>query len=142
QQLDLLRFQVNEIQSAQLQPAEDEQIEQEHRRAGNAARLLQLSQAALDLLAENETSLLTQSGIVGRTLQELQRLDPGATEILSQHEQTVGSLRELQSAVSHYADRVEVNPERLQQLEERLNLVHALKRKYGATLADVIAFGD
>lgn len=142
QQLDLLRFQVNEITAARLQPGEDEQVEQEHQRAGNAARLLQLSQAALDLLAENENSLLTQAGVVGRTLQELQRIDPTAAEIASQHEQAVSTLRELQSSLSHYADKVDVNPERLQELEERLNLLHSLKRKYGPKLADVIAFGD
>jgi DNA repair protein RecN (Recombination protein N) len=142
QQLDLLRFQVNEITSARFQPGEDERIEQEHQRASNAAKLLQLSQAALDLLAENENSLLTQAGVVGRTLQELRRIDSGAAEILSQHEQAVNGLRELQAGLSHYVDKVDVNPERLQELEERLNLVHSLKRKYGATLADVIAFGD
>jgi DNA repair protein RecN (Recombination protein N) len=142
QQLDLLRFQVNEITSARLQPGEDDRIEQEHQRASNAAKLLQLSQAALDLLAENESSLLTQAGIVGRTLQELQRIDAGAAEILSQHEQSVSALRELQASLSHYVDKVDLNPERLQELEERLNLLHALRRKYGATLAEVIAFGD
>src|SRR5690349_24959085 len=63
QQLDLLRFQVKEIESARLQPEEGEQIEQEYRRASNAAKLLQLSQTALDLLIENETSLLSQAGI-------------------------------------------------------------------------------
>ncbi|HEX3717075.1 MAG TPA: DNA repair protein RecN [Verrucomicrobiae bacterium] len=142
QQLDLLRFQVGEITSAGLQPGEDERIEQEHQRASNAAKLLQLSQAALDVLAENENSLLTQAGVVGRTLQELQRIDAGAAEILSQHEQAVSALRELQAGLSHYVDKVDVNPERLQELEERLNLLQSFKRKYGATLADVIAFGD
>jgi DNA repair protein RecN (Recombination protein N) len=142
QQLDLLRFQVNEITSAHLQAGEDERIEEEYQRASNAAKLLQLSQAALDLLAENESSLLTQAGVVGRTLQELQRIDAGAREILSQHEQAVSALRELQAGLSHYIDKVDVNPERLQELEERLNLLQSLKRKYGATLAQVIAFGD
>lgn len=142
QQLDLLRFQVNEISSARLQPGEDEQIGQEYQRASNAAKLLQLSQAALDLLAENESSLLTQAGIVGRTLHELNRIDPGAAEILSQHEQMVSAAHEVQGALSHYVDKVDVNPERLQELEERMNLLQSLKRKYGATLADVIAFGD
>ncbi|HWC58569.1 MAG TPA: DNA repair protein RecN, partial [Verrucomicrobiae bacterium] len=142
QQLDLLRFQVNEITAARLQPGEDERIEEEYQRSSNAAKLLQLSQAALDLLAENESSLLTQAGIIGRTLHELQRIDSGAGEILSQHEQAVGSLRDLQAGLSHYIDKVDVNPERLQELEERLNLLHSLKRKYGATLAEVIAFGD
>jgi DNA repair protein RecN (Recombination protein N) len=142
QQLDLLRFQVNEISAARLQADEDKRIEEEYQRASNAAKLLQLSQAALDLLAENESSLLTQAGVVGRTLQELQRIDAGAGEILSQHEQAVGALRDLQAGLSHYVDKVDVNPERLQELEERLNLLQALKRKYGATLAEVIAFGD
>jgi len=142
QQLDLLRFQVNEITDARLQPSEDGRIEEEYQRASNAAKLLQLSQAALDLLAENESSLLTQAGVVGRTLQELQRIDSGAGEILSQHEQAVGALRDLQAGLSHYIDKVDVNPERLQELEERLNLLQSLRRKYGPTLAEVIAFGD
>src|SRR5207248_1541338 len=78
QQLDLLRFQVNEISAARLQPEEETQVEQDYVRASNAAKLLQLSQAALDLLSENETSLLTQAGILGRTLQDLQRVDSSA----------------------------------------------------------------
>jgi DNA repair protein RecN (Recombination protein N) len=142
QQLDLLRFQVSEITSARVQAGEDETVGQEYKRASNAARLLQLSQAALDLIAENESSLLTQAGVVGRTLQELQRIDAGASEILSQHEQAVIALRDLQAGLSHYVDKVDVNPARLQELEERLNLLHSLKRKYGATLAEVISFGD
>src|SRR5437660_7277 len=71
QQLDLLRFQADEISSAGLQVDEEQELEHEYHRAGNAAKLLQLSQAALDLLRENETSLLTQAGIIGRTLQEV-----------------------------------------------------------------------
>ena len=78
QQLDLLRFQADEIAAARLQPDEEAQVEQDYHRASNAAKLLQLSQAALDLLGENETSLLTQAGGIGRTLQELQRVDAAA----------------------------------------------------------------
>jgi DNA repair protein RecN (Recombination protein N) len=142
QQLDLLRFQASEITAARLEPEEEAQVEQDFRRASNAAKLLQLSQAALDLLSQNETSLLTQAGIIGRTLQELQRTDASAAPLLAAHEQAVTVLHELQSELSHYTDKVDVDPARLQQLEERLNLLHSLKRKYGATLAAVIAFGD
>jgi DNA repair protein RecN (Recombination protein N) len=142
QQLDLLRFQVREITEARLQPGEDATIEEEHRRSANGARLLQLSQAALDLLTENENSVLTEAGIVGRTLHELQRIDPGAASLVTLHEQATASLRELQTELSRYADRVDVDPARLAELEERLNLLQSLKRKYGATLADVITFGD
>jgi len=142
QQLDLLRFQVQEISAAQLQPGEEQRIEQDYQRASNAAKLLQLGQAALDLLSENESSLLTQAGIVGRTLQELQRVDASAANLLALHEQSVATLRELQLELSRYAEKVEVDPARLGELEERLNLVHSLKRKYGSSLAEVIAFGE
>jgi len=142
QQLDLLRHQVGEISAARLQAGEDEQVEAEFNRASNAAKLLQLSQAALDLLSESDSSLLTQSGAVGRLLAELQRVDAGAGNLVELHAQATETLRELQSAVSHYADKVEIDPARLAELEERLNLLHTLKRKYGASMAEVIAFGD
>jgi DNA repair protein RecN (Recombination protein N) len=142
QQLDLLRFQVQEISAARLQPDEEKSVEEKFQRASNAAKLLQLSQSALDLLSENENSLLTQAGNIGRALQELQRVDSGAGNLLELHSQAAGVWRELQAELSRYAEKVDVDPARLAELEERLNLIHSLKRKYGATLAEVIAFGD
>jgi len=141
QQLDLLRFQVHEITSARLQPAQEEQVEQDCKRAGNAARLLELTQAALNLLGEQDESLLRQAGELGRTLQALQHLDPAAAPLLETHQQAAAAWAELQSALRRYADTVEAEPDRLRQLEDRVNLLQTLKRKYGATLADVIAFG-
>ncbi len=142
QQLDLLRFQVNEITSARLLPDEEAQVEQEYQRVSNAAKLLQLSQTACALLSENENSLLAQAVVLGRTLQEIQRVDPAANCLLSLHEQAVAALRDVQSDLFHYAEKVEIDPARLQELEDRLNLLHSLKRKYGATLDAVIAFGE
>jgi DNA repair protein RecN (Recombination protein N) len=142
QQLDLLRFQVQEISAARLQPGEEKSVEEEFHRSSNAAKLLQLSQAALDALGENENSLLTQSGAIGRVLAELQRVDAGAAHLADLHAQAGETLRELQTGLSRYAEKTEVDPARLAELEERLNLIHSLKRKYGATLAEVIASGD
>jgi len=142
QQLDLFRFQVKEIEAAQLQPGEEERVAQDYQRASNAARLIQLSRAALDVLSESEASLQTQAGAVGRTLQELQRVDASAGSLAELHAQAVTGLGELQTALSRYADKVEVDPARLQELEERLNLIHSLERKYGASLPEVIAFGE
>ena len=73
QQLDLLRFQVHEISAARLQPDEETQVQQDYQRASNAARLIELSQTALNVLSEHENSLLAQAGSLGRTLLELQR---------------------------------------------------------------------
>lgn len=141
QQLDLLRFQVQEIEAARLQPDEEEALVAEHHRASNAARLLQLSQTALDGLAEGDGALLSQAESIGRILQELQRVDAGATPLTELHEQGIVAWRELQTALLRYADRVEVDPARLNELEERLNLINALKRKYGPNLGAVLAFG-
>ena len=142
QQLDLLRFQVREISAARLQPDEEQAVEAEFNRASNGARLLQLSQAALDALSESEQSLLTQTGVVGRLLAELQRVDAAAAELVEYHGQATETLRELQTALSRYADKVEVDPARLAELEERLNLIHSLKRKYGADILAILAFGE
>jgi len=100
-----------------------------------------LSQAALDALSESENSLLGQAGGIGRTLLELQRVDGGAANLVELHSQAVGALHELQSELSHYAEKISIDPARLAELEERLNLLHTLKRKYGASIAEVIAFG-
>ena len=142
QQLDLLRFQTREIAEAKLEPEEESRLEEDHRRASNAARLLELGQTGAQLLSEDEGALLTQAGALGRALIELQRLDPAAAGLLALHEQAVALWRELQGELARYTDRVELDPERLRALEERLNLLHTLKRKYGPTLQDAIAFGE
>jgi len=141
QQLDLLRFQVREITAARLRPDEEAQLETDHQRASNAARLLELSQAGLNLLSGDETSIVTQAGTLGRILQELQRFDPAAG-LGPLHEQAVGALRELQAELSRYVESVDVDPAHLRELEDRLNLIQTLKRKYGATLPEVMAFGE
>ena len=141
QQLDLLRFQAGEISAARLRPEEESEVEEEYQRASNAARLLELGQSALHLLGEDENSLLTRAGALGRALQDLQRIDASVGPLLSAHAQAVAELNDLQSGIAHYTDRLDLDPARLQELEERFNLLHSLKRKYGVTIADVIAFG-
>jgi DNA repair protein RecN (Recombination protein N) len=140
-QIDLLRFQVREIESAKLQAGEDEQIEAEYKRSSNAARLIELGQTALGILSENDGALLTQAGALGRTLQDLQRVDSSAANLVALHEQSASVLRDLQAELSRYVDSVELDPARLREIEERLNLLHGLKRKYGGSIEDVVSFG-
>jgi len=141
-QLDLLRFQVQDIVTARLQADEEMAVDEEFNRASNAAKLLELSRAALEALSESENSMIAQSGATGRALAELQRVDAGASKLVELHAQAGETLRELQTELSRYADKVDVDPARLAELEERLDLIHSLKRKYGATLAEVIQFGE
>lgn len=142
QQLDLLRFQVKEISGACLQPGEETAVEEEFQRASNGAKLLQVSQFALDALSESENSLLTQAGTIGRSLLDLQRVDAGAANLVELHSQAVSAMRDLQTELSRYAEKISVDPARLAELEERLDLIHSLKRKYGATIDEINAFGE
>lgn len=141
QQLDLLRFQVQEIQQAKLNAEEEEPLQDELQRVSNVSRLMELSRGAQELLSEGDPSLLLQAGQLGRLLQELLRLDPSAKDIQEAQAQMVSLLQDLSQSVSHYADRLESDPGRLAELEERLGLIQSLKRKYGGTLSEVIQFG-
>lgn len=141
QRLDLLRFQVGEITAARLNPEEARTLESEHQRAHNAARLLELGQALQHLLAEAETSVLTQLGEIGRLLQELRRLDPDSAGLNALHEQATGLLHELQTESTGYLEGIEVDPTHLEAIEQRLDLIQGLKRKYGVSIEAIIDFG-
>jgi DNA repair protein RecN (Recombination protein N) len=141
-QLDLLRFQVGEISAAGLKPGEEEQIETAYRRASNSAKLTEGIQTSLELLTEEEASIIPRLGAIGRTLQELHRLDPTASNIVELHQEIVTSVRELQSRLSDYGEKVEVDPQQLKALEERLNLLQNFKRKYGRTAAEILEFAN
>ena len=142
QQLDLLRFQVREISGARLVPGEDSTVEQEYTRASNAARLLELTHTALNALSEDDESVLALAGTLGKTLQELSRLDPAADNLPHLQGRAVEALRDLQAELASYGEKAQIDPGRLKELEERLNILQSLKRKYGPTLPDVIAFGE
>lgn len=142
QQLDLLRHQVNEITAARLKPDEEAGLDEEYQRGTNSVRLLELSRSAIDVLSEAESNIMDQLGAMGRVLQELQRIDPTTGSLAEQHAAIVSSLNDLQHELNQYADRVDIDPERVAEVEQRLNLIHSLKRKYGSTLEAVIAFGN
>jgi DNA repair protein RecN (Recombination protein N) len=142
QQLDLLRFQVKEITSAKLVPGEEVELEAEHSRVRNAARLIELSQASLALLSEEDNSVLDQAALVGRSLHELSRLDSTTERLVDLHSQAINTLQELQRELSRYPDGIEADPVRLRELEQRLDMIQSLRRKYGASIQDIIDFGN
>ncbi len=141
QQLDLLRFQATEIETAQLRPEEESEIEVEYRRTKNAVRLVDLAQSGLSILDAEEISLLTQLRSLGKVVLELRKLDPETDHIAGIHQQTMDQLAELRDELSSYTERLDIDPARVAEIEDRVTLFQNLKRKYGANLADVIEFG-
>lgn len=141
-ELDLLRFQVSEIESAQLKATEEAELEQAFQRATHSARLAELSDEARQLIDSGEPNATDLASALGRALQEMAGIDPGAESLLADQTAISGQLADLGAAVTDYTERLSLDPAQMKLVEERYNLVQSLKRKYGSTLPKVIAFGD
>jgi DNA repair protein RecN (Recombination protein N) len=142
QELDLLRHQVNEITSARLQPNEEEEIHGQYRRATNSKRLIELSTAISRQLSETDDAVLNQLGETQRLLRDLEKIDPGLADASAAHAAAMIELTEIARTLDRYAERLDLDPEQLAQLEQRVTLLETLKRKYGATIPEVIEFGE
>ena len=142
QELDLLRHQVSEITSAKLGPEEEEEIEQRYRLASNSKRLLELASAVTRRLSEDDSSVLSQLAETQRILRDLEKIDPEISPSVAAHETAVLELTEIARTLSGYAEKLDLDPSQLAALEQRVSLFDTLKRKYGPTLPDVIAFGE
>jgi len=140
QQIDLLSFQVREIEEAQLAPDEEESIEEEHRVVANASRILELAQGVESALLEDDASAFNSMAFVQRNMPELSRLVPDGEAWRSEAESVAIQIQELAQSINSYVQRIEADPERLQWLDDRMALIRKLKRKYGGSVEDVLAF--
>jgi len=137
--LELWQHQWSEIRDAAIQVGELEALEAKYALASNAHRILELTSLSLLQLADAEDSILTRLGDIARTLRELERLDPGSTELTRNHERGTVELEELERDLRHYQEKIEVDPGSLRQLEERLNLLESLRRKYHRNEEELLA---
>lgn len=143
QRLDMLHYQVQEISAAKLLAGEEESLRQERTRLANAEALSQMSRSALANLDEGgpESSAATDLlGEVVRDLNELARIDPNLASMAERADQALSGLADLAYELRGYAENIEFNPRRLDQIEERLNLVALLKRKYGGSIQSALDY--
>ena len=143
QRLDLLSFQVEEIGAAGLEDGEEETLEVERKRLGNAEALLQLANGAAALLNEGEGGIPGVidglAAAVGR-VERLARIDGGMADVSARGQALLEELSDLARALQGYADGLEFNPQRLAEVEGRLDLIGNLRRKYGDTAQEILAF--
>src|SRR3989441_5188359 len=142
QELDLLRHQINEISSANLVAGEEEEIEKRYKLASNSKRLIELASAVANKLSEADDSVLAQLAETQRLLRELEKIDSSIAQFSSAHAAGVVELSEIARALSAYAEKLDLDPQQLAALEQRVSLFETLKRKYGGSIAEVIAFGE
>jgi DNA repair protein RecN (Recombination protein N) len=142
---DILTYQIGEIEAARLRADEEDGLRQERNRLANAEGLASAAQEALQALDEGspEASSVTDLfGQVVHSLHTLARLDTAQAALAEQADGLFDSITDLSRTLRDYFENIEFNPKRLDQVEERLNLFHNLKRKYGADLAAVLAFAE
>ena len=142
QELDLLRHQINEIKSANLvADEEEEEIEKRYKLTSNSKRLIELASATANKLSEADDSVLSQLAETQRLLRELEKIDNSIAQFSAAHAASVIELSEIARALSAYTEKLDLDSEQLAALEQRVSVFETLKRKYGGSITEVIAFG-
>ncbi len=141
-ELDLLKYQIREIAEAELSPDTDgDALVSEHAEAANVGSLLELGNGVIQMLTDAEGSVVELLADITRHLDEMQRHGSAeATEWISEARSASIQLNELSQSISSSLSRIDASPERMQWLEDRMTLVQKLKRKYGATVGEILAF--
>lgn len=140
---DLLNFQVQEIDAAHLKEGEEDELGKERTRLANAENLATLAQQAINLLDESTPEAQSISDLTGQAAQalgSLGRIDASQAPLAEQAQELVDSMAEISRSLRTYIESIEFNPKRLEEVEERLELLHTLKRKYGVDIPAVLAF--
>ena len=140
--VDLWSYQAKEIEAAHLEAGEDEALETEKRVLANAEKLYSAAMSGFDELYEGGASAEAALRSAIRNVEELARYDARFTESAQQLASARATLSDIASTLRDYAEGINASPERLAEIEDRLALLDRLKRKYGATVAEVIAFGE
>lgn len=144
-QQDLLNYQIQEIEAATLKEGEDEDLTAELNRLANAEKLATLCQKANGLLESSDmeaNGVIEQMGEISQALHRIAEIDASVTDLAAQSDSVLALVDEIARGLQDYVDTVEYNPQRLEQVENRISLINSLKRKYGASIPEILAFGE
>ena len=143
--VDMLTFQIQEIETAQLSPGDEEELRADRTRLANAENLSKNSQQAVSLLEDGTPDVPGISELLGEVVEALQslvRIDSSAATYLERGEGNLSSLQDLAMDLRNYGDEIEFNPRLLNRIEERIDLINNLKRKYGNSIEEILAYGE
>lgn len=140
--LDLWQFQKKEIEAAELQPGEDLELDAERRIQQNAGRLLENAGAAFEALYEAPDSALSIVRSSAKKLDELAKIDAHMADVRLALESALIAIQDVAYSLRDYLGKVEANPARLEDIETRLAGIDKLKRKYGGSVEEILAFLD
>jgi DNA repair protein RecN (Recombination protein N) len=141
---EILTYQAEEIESARLKAGEDEELRKERDRLANAESLAENAQEALAVLDEGSPETPAATDLIGQAAQALAalaKIDAAQSEFANQAEIMLDTMSDIIHGLRDYLEEIEFNPKRLEDVEERLDLIHSLTRKYGGNIPAVIAYG-
>jgi DNA repair protein RecN (Recombination protein N) len=140
--VDLWSYQRKEIEAARLEPGEDDALETEKRVLANAEKLYAAAMGAFEQLYEGSSSAESALRAAVRNVEELARYDGRFSDAAQQLESARATVGDVSSSLRDYAEGIDASPERLAEIEDRLAAIDRLKRKYGNTVAEIVAFGE
>ena len=140
--LELLRFQQKEIIAAEIQPGEDEDLELERIRLKNKGHLLQTIQESLDALYDAQGAAIERLITIKQNLDKASEIDPELSTVGKNVAQTIYHLEDVSEELRVYLKKIEIDDNRLDLVEARLDTLNKLKRKYGKSLTDVLSHLD
>ena len=138
QRLDMLRWQEQEISQADLQPAEDEILENEIRKLSHAEKISANILSACNLLGNSDSDILTTLARVEKNLDEIAKFDDKLNSARKLLEESAISLQEVYNEVRNYADDIEFAPDSLDKLHARMDVIYQLKKKYGGSVEKIL----
>jgi len=138
EQIDLLTYRIRELEEASLDVTEEAEIEREHRTLANAQEIRSLGAEIGDALMDSEAAAVDSVARARRALEELVRLMPETASWLEEAESAAVQIQELYRSVQATLDAIDVEPTRLQFLDDRLATYQKMKRKYGPTVEEAL----
>jgi DNA repair protein RecN (Recombination protein N) len=135
---DFLRFQLREIDEAKLLPDEEEKLEEERRKLANAERLYSTAQEAYETLYEGERAVFDILKMVRNRIEEAAKIDITLVEVAKSIEKGIVEIQDAAFTLRDYASDVRFDPDRLSSIDNRLEEIRRLKRKYGRTITEVM----
>jgi len=137
---ELMTFQLREIEASGIQVKEEESLKEERSVLTHAKKLMEFANASEETLYGEEGSAIERIQTILRQGQEVAAIDPSLSHLMKSLEVTLIQLEEIALALRDYSKRIEINPMRLEEIEDRLEEIDRLKRKYGPTVEAVLLF--
>jgi DNA repair protein RecN (Recombination protein N) len=140
--IDFLTFQIQEIDAASLTPGEKESLERERTILANLYRLRELAESAYSMIYGSDDSCEEKLSSILSKIREMSSLDQGASEVLTMLESVYPVVQDAAISLRAYRDKYDTDPVKLNTVEERLDVIRKLERKYGEGIASIIAYGN